>query len=412
MTFRLHTNRQGYIHWKIDNMGDLDTEKKSPETQLQGYRIFLKCHSEGNDLKWIIVSLPQNSSLTPYFICEFQVQLLKVGMRPYDVYRYKDGIAMKIIYKNGYKFSCPKEDALKYATYRSLTVQDSILKLVTEFGSPYPPLSIEYCKEEIGCFDSWRLLNKPFLSDVEFRVGQGEEVEHFYAHKFILSFYSQVFQAEFSHDNDSTITTPSIREIPDVHPSAFMTILRFMYRKETVIDEDFIEQAIYAADKYHLPSFLSSLKFMINVSNVCFFYPMCKRCTFESFDLTKLCESYICRQTSNVVKTKGFLSMPQEIMEDFFKIPGKTIKEIDLFKAYVNWADRRCKEEGLEVNNENRKTFMTDYKLIKYTSMTEVEFKLGPSRMGLLTPEENEQVLSIIVPQNNIPSSGLRLMLR
>lgn len=55
---------------------------------------------------------------------------------------------------------------------------------------------------------------------------------------------------------------------------------------------------------------------------------------------------------------------------------------------------------------------MTDYKLIKYTSMTEVEFKLGPSRMGLLTPEENEQVLSIIVPQNNIPSSGLRLMLR
>lgn len=38
-----------------------------------------------------------------------------------------------------------------------------------------------------------------------------------------------------------------------------------------------------------------------------------------------------------------------------------------------------------------------------------LEFKLGPSGMGLLTPEEKERVLSIIAPRNNVPSTAMRL---
>ena len=91
------------------------------------------------------------------------------------------------------------------------------------------------------------LLNNPAMSDVAFKVGP-EEVK-FFGHKFLLLMTSKVFRAMFMQPHQGQEVSEVI-DIPDVHPTAFMTLLRFIYRDETVVDKDIIQETLYVGEKY------------------------------------------------------------------------------------------------------------------------------------------------------------------
>ena len=58
---------------------------------------------------------------------------------------------------------------------------------------------------------------------------------------------------------DQGLVPPAFIEVPDVHPMAFMNVLRFIYSKETVVAQGMIFGTFYVAEKYKIKKFSESL---------------------------------------------------------------------------------------------------------------------------------------------------------
>ena len=87
------------------------------------------------------------------------------------------------------------------------------------------------------------------MSDVIFLVGKKPDIRSFYAHKFILSISSPVFDAWFNGDlsnNETEIT------LIDEEPDAFRALLFFIYTDEIDINANNVLDTLYTAKKYQV----------------------------------------------------------------------------------------------------------------------------------------------------------------
>lgn len=100
------------------------------------------------------------------------------------------------------------------------------------------------------------LFNRKNLSDVTFIVGKKPDIRTFYAHKFILSISSPVFEAWFNHSgwlNENRTTNDDENEITliDEEPEAFKNLLKFIYSDEVnAINASNVLDTLYTAKKY------------------------------------------------------------------------------------------------------------------------------------------------------------------
>lgn len=98
------------------------------------------------------------------------------------------------------------------------------------------------------------LFNKKTLSDVTFLVGKQPNVTSFYAHKFILSISSPVFEAWFNHDTWShgrtTKNENSEITLIDEEPEAFRNLLSFIYTDQVNVNANNVLDTLYTAKKY------------------------------------------------------------------------------------------------------------------------------------------------------------------
>jgi len=96
------------------------------------------------------------------------------------------------------------------------------------------------------------LLNNEFMSDVSFIVADNT----FSCHSLIIGSASTVFNAMMTNteieDGKRTV------KVKDVNPSAFMSLLRFIYRKELVLEKNMIEQLLYVTEKYEILNWFKS----------------------------------------------------------------------------------------------------------------------------------------------------------
>lgn len=95
------------------------------------------------------------------------------------------------------------------------------------------------------------MFNNEVLSDIHFIVGKDPNQQRIPAHRFVLSVGSAVFDAMF---NSTLATKDEEITLPDVEPSAFLALLRFLYYDEVQIGPETVMTTLYTAKKYAVPS--------------------------------------------------------------------------------------------------------------------------------------------------------------
>ena len=69
--------------------------------------------------------------------------------------------------------------------------------------------------------------------------------------------------------------------------------------------------------------------------------------------------------------------------------------EILVYVYYLNCLDHQLNNKGMDRNNENKRLFMTDIKLIRFPWMSIQDFVKGPGGSNILTPKEKSSYFFI-----------------
>ncbi|KAJ5074419.1 speckle-type poz protein [Anaeramoeba ignava] len=87
--------------------------------------------------------------------------------------------------------------------------------------------------------------------DVTFIVGSNQDKETFYCHKLILSLRSEYWQKLFFGANWKEVQDKDCKiEIPDIRPSIFQEMMRYIYCNQVKINSDNLLDIFICADKY------------------------------------------------------------------------------------------------------------------------------------------------------------------
>lgn len=149
------------------------------------------------------------------------------------------------------------------------------------------------------------LFNSDILCDVHFLVGKETQQQRIPAHKFVLSVGSAVFDAMF---NGTLAGTSDEIELPDVEPSAFLHLLKFLYTDEVQIGPETVMTTLYTAKKYavsaleeHCVDFLKS-----NLGSDNAFLLLTQAKLFDEPQLAALCLDMIDKYTADAFNADGF----------------------------------------------------------------------------------------------------------
>lgn len=236
------------------------------------------------------------------------------------------------------------------------------------------------------------LLFNNLMSDVTFIVGS--QKERIPAHKFVLSFGSTVFEAMFYR---MLATRSNEIELPDVEPSAFRNLLRFLYTDQVSIEPDTVMTTLYTAKKYavsalekHCVSFLES-----NLCSDNAFLLLSQARLFDESKLVLLCLDIIDKNTQKSLNADGFLDIDNETLELVLKRDTLRIREIKLYDAVVRWAEVECNRLNVpNTADSKRKVLKNCINYIRFPLMAIEEFAAGPAQSGLLS---DEQIVSLFL---------------
>ncbi|KAJ7308216.1 hypothetical protein JRQ81_008736 [Phrynocephalus forsythii] len=233
------------------------------------------------------------------------------------------------------------------------------------------------------------LFNNEVLSDVHFLVGKGRAgAQRIPAHRFVLAVGSAVFDAMF---NGGMATTSTEIELPDVEPSAFLALLKFLYSDEVQIGPETVMTTLYTAKKYAVPTLeahcVEFLKKNLRADNA--FMLLTQARLFDEPQLASLCLENIDKNTSDAINAEGFTDIDLDTLVAVLERDTLGIREVRLFNAVVRWSEAECHRQQLQVVPENkRKALGKALALIRFPLMTIEEFAAGPAQSGILTDRE------------------------
>lgn len=236
---------------------------------------------------------------------------------------------------------------------------------------------------------SYLLFNKR-MSDVTFCVGP--EKEDIPAHKFILSISSSVFEAMFygrlaSESNEIAV--------PDIEPTAFRNLLRFLYTDEVCVEPDTVMATLYTAKKYVVPTLedqcVAFLEQSLSTDNA--FLLLTQARLFDVPRLIMQCYDLIDRHTQACLNSDCFLEIDNNTLEAVLTRDTLRVREIVLYQAVIRWADADCQHKNLLLCASSRRGALKNCaNLIRYPLMSSQEFAAGPAQDGLLTDKQMVQL--------------------
>ncbi|EDO45550.1 predicted protein [Nematostella vectensis] len=232
------------------------------------------------------------------------------------------------------------------------------------------------------------LYNNEILSDVYFLVGKGPQRRRIPAHKFVLSIGSAVFDAMF---NGGIATQSDEVELPDVEPSAFMALLRFLYTDEVQIGPETVMTTLYTAKKYAIPTLekacVDFLKKNLAPDNA--FMLLSQARLFDEPQLAALCLECIDKNTVEAVNAEGFPDIDYDTLYVVLQRDTLAIRESQLFTAVARWAEHECLRRRIPSNAENKRTALAKalYQ-IRFPLMTVEEFASCAAQSNILTDKE------------------------
>ncbi|VDD88245.1 unnamed protein product [Enterobius vermicularis] len=224
------------------------------------------------------------------------------------------------------------------------------------------------------------------IADVYFSVGRGDSRKRFPAHKFVLITGSTVFDAMFNGE----VTKEEI-ELPDVEPSAFIALLRFLYADDVFIGPDNVMNTLYTAKKYNVPALEKACVDFLkrNLSSENAFMLLTQALLFEEKNLGEMCLEMIDRNTLEALSAEGFLGIDLDTLCMVLTRETLRIREVQLYLAVIRWSAEQCNRKGLSVTSENQRQILGKaLYLIRFPLMTVDEFAQHVALSGILTDRE------------------------
>merc|ERR1712137_627584 len=188
-------------------------------------------------------------------------------------------------------------------------------------------------------------------------------------------------------------------EIPDMDPSSFLAVLRFVYTARVSLSPDTAMGTLYAAKKYGVTGLsdacVNFLRHSITRRNVCMIFAQAQM--FDEGVLEKECLRMIERHAKDILDSAGFREIPPSGLRTILQSDRLGVREITIFRACLRWAECECKRQRLPPNKENKRQVLRDvYPHIRFPLVTteEVVEEVVPS--GVLTSEELVQLFSFL----------------
>ncbi|XP_061170988.1 BTB/POZ domain-containing protein 6-like [Saccostrea echinata] len=238
------------------------------------------------------------------------------------------------------------------------------------------------------------MLQHEIHCDVSFKVGKEEKLVR--AHKYVLASRSPVFDALLYGD----LAESNEIKIPDIEPSAFNVLLRFLYCGDIDLNQDTVIGALYAADKYDVEELMKASKSYldqnITYETVCTILENAKLFNFEN--LTEKCMNFIVENCNSVLQSPSALGLMKETLSEIVSSKYLNMEELEMYHFLISWAENQCEKKGLTKSDENIRNEIGDtlYQ-VRFQSMNLETFVKDVCRREILTPDEMINLQQIIV---------------
>lgn len=244
------------------------------------------------------------------------------------------------------------------------------------------------------------MFNNELMADVHFIVGSNGNTERIPAHKYILATGSSVFYTMFYGG------LPEIKddiEVLDVEPSAFLTLLRYLYCDEIQLEADTVLATLYVAKKYLVPHLaracVNYLETSLNEKNACLLLSQSR--FFEEPELMQRCWEVIDAQAEMALQAEGFVDIDINTLESVLSRETLNCKEMHLFEAALNWAAAECVRKELEPSAQNKRAVLgNSLYLIRIPTMSLDEFANTAAQLGILTNQETIDIFLHFTARN------------
>ncbi|XP_055618543.1 BTB/POZ domain-containing protein 6-B isoform X2 [Toxorhynchites rutilus septentrionalis] len=244
------------------------------------------------------------------------------------------------------------------------------------------------------------MFNNDLMADIRFIVGTDEQVQTIPAHKYVLATGSSVFYAMFYGglaENKQEI------KVPDVEPTAFLTLLKYLYCDEIHLEADNVLATLYVAKKYIVPHLaracVNYLETSLTAKNACLLLSQSR--LFEEPELMQRCWEVIDAQAEMAIKSEGFVDIDLKTFETILARETLNCKEIHLFEAALNWAHAACTKIDIEPTSNNRRQVLGQaLYLVRIPTMSLEEFANRVAQLGILTNQETIDIFLNFTAKN------------
>uniref|UniRef100_A0A1B6EA09 BTB domain-containing protein n=1 Tax=Clastoptera arizonana TaxID=38151 RepID=A0A1B6EA09_9HEMI len=244
------------------------------------------------------------------------------------------------------------------------------------------------------------MFNNELMADIRFIVGSPGHTQNIPAHKYVLATGSSVFYAMFYGglaENKEEI------EVPDVEPSAFLTLLKYLYCDEIQLEADTVLATLYVAKKYIVPylarACVNYLETSLTAKNACLLLSQSR--LFEEPDLMQRCWEVIDAQAEMALHSEGFVDIDLNTLESVLGRETLNCKETHLFEAALSWASAECIRKELESTAQNKRQVLGNaLYLVRIPTMSLDEFANSAAQLGILTQQETIDIFLHFTARN------------
>lgn len=184
-----------------------------------------------------------------------------------------------------------------------------------------------------------------------------------------------------------------------------LCIYSYIYTDDLQLNLDLVVHVINTSKKYILPGLTTKciefIKTSLDPDSVCTIFDQIL--LFEENDLNDFCLNLIMRETDRVLQSEAFLSISRDALSKILDIEACALREVDVFRACMKWAQAKCVQEEKEATNINIRGALGD--CITQFRFSEVgDFARDICTTGVFTKDEEYAMLRHLADRKTIPA--------
>ena len=172
---------------------------------------------------------------------------------------------------------------------------------------------------------------------------------------------------------------------------------RYLYTDIVKIVPDTVMDLLYIAKKYCVDLLAKScsefLQDKISPENVCHILEAAHR--ISDTDIYDKCMAIVKENYTSSIKSKGFLSLSRDSLQNIVQLDGVLVKEEELYEHVIKWAEAECLRQKLEISSwENKRKVLGNVLFkVRFPLIDMTYFAKNVGVTELLTSEEKVDIL-------------------